>query len=279
MKAFDFNRFLMVGRWDLVTNAKFYSRAFMLMSGFVVLPIAYKYFILLISKFIFGNQVILDDSVGTFSKVNFLVITLSLPFMLCLTFRSLSTKQGRINELTLPATNLERFVWHVLVSSLGTLLAFFLSVLIGDVIQGVCAQLIMPGTEYRSLVLATCSGLLSLPKVFFQLDSYVLWVFLLGVVYMLIYISYYVLCSAWKYNHTLAFALLYQIAFGFAASMLMGAIVSKINDFRPIEDFILSHGNLILFLLLSLAIFVLIAMWWLTYYLYKRAQITSRRNP
>ena len=45
---------------------------------------------------------------------------------------NLRSKQGRITELTLPATNLEKFLWHTLVVLVGGAIVCFLALLVAD---------------------------------------------------------------------------------------------------------------------------------------------------
>ncbi len=43
MKAFDFNRFMNVARWDLTVNSKFYTRSALLMVALICMPVVLYY--------------------------------------------------------------------------------------------------------------------------------------------------------------------------------------------------------------------------------------------
>ncbi len=66
------------------------------------------------------------------------------------TFHTLRKKQGRITELTLPATNKEKYWWHVLVSVGGGFCVTLLALLSADLLNFIL-HLLVYGTEY------TCS--------------------------------------------------------------------------------------------------------------------------
>ena len=118
MKAFDFNRFLNVARWDLSVNSKFYTRSALLMVAIICMPIVVYYlYNMLTNGFFFSAE--------TYDNIHFFVVAdvlLGIFYSIISSgyiFHNLLTKQGRINELTLPATNLERFLWHVVVIVIG----------------------------------------------------------------------------------------------------------------------------------------------------------------
>lgn len=70
--------------------------------------------------------------------------------MLCIfagyTFHNLRNKQGRITELTMPASNLERWTWHVLIAVIGGFLVCVVSVLAADAVVAI-ANLVAYGTK------------------------------------------------------------------------------------------------------------------------------------
>ena len=75
--------------------------------------------------------------------------------MFCFMFHNLVTKQGRISELTLPATNLERFLWHAGCSFLGTISVFMASVVVADIVHAILGLVVFGITDPQSITLAT----------------------------------------------------------------------------------------------------------------------------
>ena len=118
MKAFDFNRFLNVARWDLSVNSKFYTRSALLMVAIICMPIVIYYlYNMLTNGFFFTTETY--DNIYSFVSIDTILGLVYTIITSGYIFHNLLTKQGRINELTLPATNLERFLWHVVVIVIG----------------------------------------------------------------------------------------------------------------------------------------------------------------
>ncbi|MBO4550004.1 MAG: hypothetical protein J5733_04680, partial [Bacteroidaceae bacterium] len=119
MKYFNFHRFLNVARWDLTINSKFYLRSSLLVVALCCFPILMVDLYAILSGNVDVSREVkynTDLFVGLISLVGCAYCVIASGYM----FHNLVTKQGRINELTLPATNLEKFVWHFLVIAIGT---------------------------------------------------------------------------------------------------------------------------------------------------------------
>ena len=124
MKSFNFKRFLNVARWDLSVNSKFYTRSALLMVAVICMPVVLYYLYSMVMKSYLSFATIYDTAEGFATVINLI----GLAYMIIASgymFHNLLTKQGRINELTLPATNLERFVWHAVVVIVGVDVVFF----------------------------------------------------------------------------------------------------------------------------------------------------------
>ena len=152
MKQFSIKRFANVARWDLSVNSKFYTRSAIMMMAFISTPIVLFYLYNMLTKgfLLMGNT---SDNVESFAMTIGLIglayTVISAGYM----FHNLLTKQGRISELTLPATNLERFVWHAVVILIGVPLVFFCGVVVADFLHFLF-RLMITNADIQSLTAA-----------------------------------------------------------------------------------------------------------------------------
>ena len=195
-------------------------------------------------------------------------------------FHNLVTRQGRINELTLPATNLERFLWHLCLVVGGGLLLFLCSFLLSDLLHVLLGWAILHQTSFQSY---TVEMLKSYGELIEFWDSPGL--FICVIITALTGYSFFALGSAWRYRYSIAYTMLYLLIIWLGSMIVMGFIISFIASSVDKQDFnqmlenwsVHSTGIIILMLTIQTAIFIFV--WWLTYRLYCRAQITTRRNP
>lgn len=284
MKTFDIKRFLMVARWDMAVNSRFYTRILMLVFGGVTLPVIYRnlrYF------FDGGSTVLLNDDLCGLDEIYAFFFGIFFFVMLCHTFHALLTRQGRINELTLPATNLERFSWHVLFTVVGSVAAFMLAVAVADLLHVALGFMLSGQTVFSSLTVRTWEALVFVPVQIMNKLDFSSYNDVMGALCFVLvtvgYLSTFVLGSAWKYRHTMAMVLLYQVSFSLLFSMFLSLLAGTLfkdismvkSVIRLIEDH--DHAAITAVTLLFLAGFAFV--WWLAYRLYCRAQITTRTNP
>ena len=157
---FNKERFIHFAQYDLTINKTFYRNialfTFIATIGITILCFLGRYLI-------YQNFIVLGADGGNFANdpndlmhyknmdvtVQYLAGFIS--FMMCIFAgcwaHNLRTKQGRINELTLPATNLEKFVWHAGLMIIGGGLLCLLSLLLAD---GVNALLTMAVYGYEN---------------------------------------------------------------------------------------------------------------------------------
>lgn len=216
---------------------------------------------------------------------------------------NLRNKQGRITELTLPATNLEKFTWHALLVLVGGFILCILSLLIADGFNALLT-LINYGTEngIKSLTASVgemCS-MRGITEIVFMrgighgpersiTDDEVIQYF--NAFTLLIFCSaffqntIYFLGNAfkYKYNIILTYAALQVIgtilSFVFFICVALGANIPTVMDVTPpdIED--VGQALTIFYYVLSFIALVASALfiWW-SYNRYTKAQITSSFN-
>lgn len=158
---FNKERFIHFAQYDLTINKAFY-RNFSLFTCLTLISLTVlffmgRYFIwqgLVVQGADGGNFLTTDPSdvlhyqnMSLAANCIFVFLEIMMSIFAGCWAHNLRTKQGRINELTLPATNLEKFVWHVGLMIIGGGLLCLLSLLLAD---GVNALLTMAVYGYEN---------------------------------------------------------------------------------------------------------------------------------
>lgn len=281
MKHFNYTRFVNVARWDLTINRPFYLRAALIIFLCAAFPVMARFLFQLIGIFDAPTW----DETSNIVSIQMVVFACMSLFSLAYVFHNLLTRQGRIHELTLPASNAERFLWHVLFTVFGVPTTFFISLVITDLMH--IPMTVWWGiTSFNSLTFAFLDRI-ELP-IFSSdiLGNYAVMMGALCIVLMsLIHYSFFVLVNAWKYRYNLVLTFLYEFLIGFATTIVTAisvnlmstSILHYIEECCRHDETMFFNTTATLFFLLLLALLAL--MWWATYRLYCRAQITSKRNP
>lgn len=207
----------------------------------------------------------------------------------CFMFHNLTTKQSRISELTLPASNAVRFLWHVACSLLGTIVVFYLSVMLADLVHVLLGWIMLGQTDFQSLTIATWKAVdvMGLMNISMEVKGdAVVWPTLISDTMLqffefcisAIFLSTYALGGAWTYRHTFVAVLSAHVGCWLMAIIVIGAggpnvVQLVLNTFGALNQCVLS------FILTFFGAALLYGIWWLTYRLYCRAQVTTKRNP
>ena len=286
MKSFNIKRFLNVARWDLSVNSKFYTRSAIMMMAFISTPIVLFYLYNMLTKgfLLMGNT---SDNVESFAMTIGLIglaySVISAGYM----FHNLLTKQGRISELTLPATNLERFVWHAVVIMIGVPLVFFCGVVVADFLHFLF-RLMITNADIQSLTAAyywsdfegwhnATPGL----EDFMEDYGYelVTTIFIWGACYT----RSFSLFNAWKYKYDIPITFLFYFILWTVLPLVLLFIGTMFFSEENVMNFMnwikdANPHNIIIGVGI-VGLLVYIGIWLLTYRLYKRAQLTTKRNP
>ena len=283
---FSFKRFINVARWDLSVNSKFYTRSAIMMMAFISTPIVLFYIYNMLTKgfLLMGDT---SDNVEGFAMTIGLIglaySVISAGYM----FHNLLTKQGRISELTLPATNLERFVWHAVVIMIGVPLVFFCGVVVADFLHFLF-RLMITNADIQSLTAAyywsdfegwhnATPGL----EDFMEDYGYelVTTIFIWGACYT----RSFSLFNAWKYKYNIPITFLFYFILWTVLPLVLLFIGTMFFSEENVMNFMnwikdANPHNIIIGVGI-VGILVYIGIWLLTYRLYSRAQLTTKRNP
>lgn len=280
---FSFKRFINVARWDLTINSKFYTRSALFMMAIICMPVCLSYLfkIMLPGLSYIGTT----DEVGVYAVnivwIGMVNMIISSGYM----FHNLLTKQGRIHEFTLPATNLERFLWHAVVTVVGVHLVFIAGVLLADLIH-ILFRLMVPGAEINSIFLYVFVVAWKYWEQINLLSSNHIGVILFLTLMTLCNVRTYCLVNAWKYRHNILLTLVIY----FLLQSILPLIILSVGMLFFIEKEDVSwfaswlidideHFTPFIICMNVFAALLYIGIWLLTYRLYKRAQLTTKRNP
>ena len=228
----------------------------------------------------------INDDVGVFAVI---IVWIGMAYMIISSgymFHNLLTKQGRIQEFTLPATNLERFLWHAVVTVVGVHLVFIAGVILADLIHILFRLIMLPGAEINSIFLYVFVVAWKYWEQINLLSSNHIGVILYVTLMTLCYVRSYCLVNAWKYRHNI----LLTCIFHFLLQSILPLIILSVCMLFPIEKADVSwfaswlidideHFTPFIICMNVFAALLYIGIWLLTYRLYKRAQLTTKRNP
>ena len=315
---FNKERFANFASYDLTINKSFYrNMAIVTVAGALCIALLgfiarYTIYDSVVNDTMSGQAYSYVPAADSFEDYNWMYLTAlyELGFFLIMLqifagcwAHNLRNKQGRINELTLPATNLEKFTWHALLVLVGGFILCILSLLIADGFNALLT-LINYGTENGIKSLTTSVGEMCSMRGITEI------VFMRGIGHRsgevitnndaIQYFNAFtvlVFCSAffqstiyflgnafkYKYNIILTYAALQVLgtvlSFVFFICVALGVNVPTIMDTTTpdIED--VGQALTILYYVLSFITLVASALfiWW-SYNRYTKAQITSSFN-
>ena len=295
----DFNkeRFLNFGRYDLIINKSFY-RTMALICIFGSTGIAFVAFFgrwLMANAF---NRIDIEQLQDFWSYKDVTITALVLImftgimhviFAGC-TFHNLRNKQGRISELTLPATNLEKYAWHLGLVIIGGTLAIILSLVCSDALNALL-NLIFHPLEYQNSIIYSIYELMSFRYTYVNgtslADMEEMQGLLSAIRFMSIAMSvsgfaFFVLGNAIKYKYNI---ILTYITFEFSMSILTIIAIFIIKSLAENDSIQINSGEEALAYvkasanIVAILNFLLTVLYfWLSYKLYKKAQITSGWN-
>ena len=292
MKNFDIRRFCAVARWDLTINRAFYNKMAMAIAACSILPLLFYHAIEILERVSDSDGVgkpyssfLMDlEFISVFISVfSGIALTVVLGFM----FHNLRNHQGRIAELTLPASNIERFLWHAFVVLVGADVWFLMSVGLAEILNAllVAVTFNFGDYEYVSLTAMVCDNFYkTLPTAMVFDESFHLGAYVAIILSSLLSISVYPLINAWKYRHNIAYTILFYILAWLMLIMLITACAAFAAicswDVAWFFGFLENVPSWCLVIILNVFLAgLLFLMWRCTYRMYCKAQITTRRNP
>ena len=309
-------RFANFATYDLTINKSFYSNmALVTIAGAACIALLgfiarYTLYSSIVNNTMSGPAYSYVPDVNSFEGYNWLYFTAfgELGFLLIMMqifggcwAHNLRNKQGRINELTLPATNLEKFTWHALLVLVGGFILCILSLLIADGFNSLLT-LINYGTEngIKSLTASVgemCSFQNIAETVFFRgfghssdkalpQEAVPYFSSLTALVFCSTFfqITIYFLGNAFKYKYNIILTYVALQVIGTVLSFLffmfgaIGAASTNLMDLYFSEDDAINTLTILYWVLAALALAASAFFIWWSYNRYTKAQITSSFN-
>lgn len=308
MNKFSQSRFGRYAKFDLTINRSFYRNLALVLFATIV-GVVILFFLVRWLLYSIGTSTDTYNDITTTAIFTVSIINIALYIMAGCTLHPLRNKQGRITHFTLPATNLEKYLWHVLVCIGGCVVVAVLSVAIADLLNWLLSLWVFKSADGVQSLFATAfygipdrligqmnttfismSGMnpADYDPTYVQqtdptLSSIIYSGWTLGLCTVLFEMSLYALGNAlkYKYNIIITYVVTQFASFLLAICLLVGIIVFGNNadstDLGNMEYFI-RHLDVFIYILAALITVAGIAIWVWAYKLYTRAQLTNAWN-
>lgn len=264
-------------RWDVTFNRQFYLR----MGGGMLMA-----FLLLVAV---NVMLVVFDAVGLTQRLTNSTdviasyMTALLPFFLWVsmgyTFHNMLTRKSRLAELMVPSSTMCKFLWHTSFCILAPLAIFVMAVLAGDLINAIALGAMYGDAQSLTLAVLKNEFLSSLEIV--EADATIAEVFFATAILSAIHYSFVVTVGSIHYRHNLFYTVLYYVTIALGFAIVVGFTGTYIlplcgeNFFKFLE----SMGGFFEYLITAFFLLFLAAEWWLAFRNYKRAQLSTPRNP
>lgn len=277
MKNFNMQRFMDYARYDCTINKTYYRN----MSLMAILTLMGLTLVGFIGRWGM-HKMELKETMGDPTDATITLVMLVAVFSILTTifagctFHNLRTKQGRIFELTLPASQLEKYVWHLVACIVGGHLVCCAGLVLCDVLNAVLTLITYPLDHQFSLIAQMFQDTRMMSELSAEagLDSVLSSLGLVTLTSTFFSLGFYVLGNSFKYRYNVILTYAVQQALSFLLYIIliiMGAM-GWFGDFTP-GDFLTSMDYS------ALACFLLgILCFWYAYVRFGKAVVTSKMN-
>lgn len=288
----DFNkeRFVNFAKYDLAINKSFYRN---LSLATIVGTFGIALFGFMIRWNIWQNNVseysLNEESFNTFdfawdcsgtSACLLVFCTIMLTGFCGCWAHNLRSRQNRIMELTLPAANIEKFVWHLVLTVGGGALLVVLSAVLADGLNALLCLFAMPkGVEVPSLI-AKMWSFLTFSIIEDAGDAKALVVSLCVCSYIL-QLAFYIYGNSLKYKFNIILTYAAEQVISLVLSIIFITIVTSIHTSWSIsmsDDDVETMFEYILYGISTIEIILATIFVWLSYRNYVKAQLITQLN-
>lgn len=305
MNTISKSRFWDYAKWDLTINKSFYRNMAVGTISLVLMVAIMGFFIRLfqwrarlsflhmdgVEAEAMSNESWFKDIVSVDGTLMTIVVVCSLAMIVfagCIN-HPLRNKQGRITTLTLPATNKEKYLWHVGLMLGGGLLLCIVSVLLADLFNALLSVVTFGPDGTKSLVARLFTGSGELLGAIKSVDDVLLVAFLYlvlanAVVSYLLSVTTFAFGNALKYKFNILLTIVAMQVLEFAFSVVFFLVVA-IGGLEWLENMDnIGDEDVALFMyalfgiLLVVQLALMVWMWRKSYKLYCKAQVTSTWN-
>ena len=293
MANFNTSRFVNFGKYDYTINKSFYRNTCLIsifaalgiaLIGFVARNIAFTSSHIPLEEALTLNyqEMFLNPSNSFFTGIFlFLFVSIMGTIISGYAFHNLRNKQGRITELTMPATNFERWLWHVLVVSVGGAIILFVSILCADLLNAILNLIVYDGKVTNSLTATMFRIITGTDEIFKEVPEKVRFYFILNIcVSTLNNTACYIFGNSlkYKYNIILTYIAQYIIQTAITVACFTFIYSLDINSGHTSMFTVKESLSALSITFNSIAFLFTIAMIWGSYHFYSKAQITAPFN-
>ena len=309
MSNFDTKRFARYANFDLTINKNFYRNLALVLLFTIVGAVVISFFIRWFFYQVSMPSMVYNDLSLT-AWVVLLIITFSLYIAGGCTLHPLRNKQGRITNLTIPATNLEKYIWHVLICIVGCFITAVIAVALADLVNYLMTIAVFKDSEGIQSLFASVfynnTGV-NIQNFFNQTHASMNGVAVTDPTYVgpedtiLVNIVNASLFASWsviffttsiyafanslkyKYNLPITYIILKVIEFFFAIVLFIGMIwfASNVHNMNIDEEFLralIENFHIYLYIWGSIAIVAGIGVFIWAYHRYTKAQLSNKLN-
>lgn len=283
MKDFNSKRFAQFVKWDATINAKLY-RTMAIVIFCTTLAFALLHFIV----WQIGNG--LNASFSLLQRTGFLALMNLVSCCAGFLLHNFRTKPKRILEMTMPASNCEKFLSHVLLTIIGSILVLLASMVVADGIHALLTWAVMDKGQIVSLF-STFDFASTLRTPFsgevnddYIVLSYISRIFphlnLMMYSSIILSFAYYAFSNTvlYKYNIPAAYVIMYVLSMIISISIFIAllAFAHKNSDVPDSTVFSFASVSATVWTAINLALTVILAI--ATYFRYTKAQLVNRLN-
>ena len=267
---FQFSRLLMVMRWDMFTNLKSYLNM-MLGMTFALLP----FFIMQLYQLSKQYQLFpdtIDLRYWGMSQYVLMIFSIAMYMMATQIFMVMKTTGQREQFLTLPASNLEKYISRFLFSTLGAAVAMITAIVVSDLVQLIFSFVLLPG-HHQSVCLSIMALLWKIWTTFIEsIDSAgALMLSLLIMACGVLVHSFFILCGTLFRKHTIVVSGILFIVMTYLVIYVIESVPGTITT-------CLMHGdNSWIFCLLIAELLLAGFQYWLSYKVFTRMQVICNK--
>ena len=161
MSTFNTTRFSNYAKFDLTINKNFYRNMALVLIATIVGVAIISFFMRWLTYQISAPASIYQDLTLT-SVAVLIIIEYSFFISAGCTLHPLRNKQGRITNLTIPATNLEKYLWHILICIGGCAATAVVAVALADLVNYLMSIIVFKdGQTVESLFVGVFSNTFS----------------------------------------------------------------------------------------------------------------------
>lgn len=264
------NRFLQVLRWQLLLSKRQIITMMLAFFGLLVIP----QMIMLILKPVSDSAF----SMTMFSIVFFLVYIVTCGAGI---FTNLKTRQQRINDFMLPASNLEKFISRYLVLIIAIPLAAIVGFLAGDLVQHLLVMAFGKApagwaVSYAAESMPQLWNFNNPVKEYDDVNSFAFgpWMFIMAVIFQH---AVFLFFGSIYHKHPIVMAVLSWMVLGMVVLTLLGLGAKLFFDFIDEGYTIILYDNWWIALYFIVAIILSALCYWFAYRRYARLQVINNQ--